>query len=205
MINLFKKIKSRIISKNWYDITLGQFQSLCQLGDTPNFADLLRIIYDVDLRTIPVSTIAKYNVEFLKKPIPRTTIKDHYLLNGTKYTASFDLTKLTTAQFFDFRNYAQKNDTVGVLSCCIIPEGYEYNDGYDIETVKKDLLSLPITDAQTISFFFINQTIVLLKATESYLNNQMKKNTEMKKKPEIQLVQTVLSTLDLNSLISSHL
>lgn len=183
MLNLFKKTKSRNIRKTWYDITLGQFQELCQLGDTPDFADLLRIIYNVDLRTIPISTIAKYNVEFLRKPTPRTSIKDHYLLNGTKYKASFDLTNLTTAQFFDFRNYAQKNDSVGVLSCCVIPEGHEYNDGYDIENVKKDLLDLPITDAQTISFFFINQTIVLLKATESYLNNQLKKNPEMKKNP----------------------
>lgn len=200
MINLFKKIKSRIISKNWYDITLGQFQTLCQLGDTPDLADLLRIIYDVDLRTIPVSTIAKYNIEFLKKPIPRTTIKDHYLLNGTKYQASFDLTKLTTAQFFDFRNYAKQNDTVGVLSCCIIPEGHEYNDGYDINTVRTDLLSLPITDAQTISFFFRNQLVILLRSILSYSSQQI-----CKQMPNLTPLMSQLEKLDLNSLTSFHL
>lgn len=200
MLNLFKKVKSRIIRKTWFDITLGQFQQLCQLGDEPQLADLLRIIYNVDLRTIPISTIAKYNIEFLSKQIPRTRIKDQYLLNGTCYKASFDLTKLTTAQFFDFRNYAKQNDTAGVLSCCIIPEGHEYNDGYDIQQVRTDLQQLPITDAQTISFFFRNQLVILLRSTLSYSSQQI-----CQQMPQLQPMMKHLSELDLNSLTSYHL
>lgn len=190
-------------SKSWYDISLAQFNQLTALGESATLADLLRIVYNKDLREIPISEITSYKLDFLKKPIPREPIKKSYTLNGTKYNATFELPSISTAQFFDFRNYSKNNDFVGVLSCCLIPEGHEYNDGYDSDKVREDIESLPITRAQTISFFFWNQTTVLLEAILQSSTSQLKKNPETKDNEELQKILGEIEKLDWNSLISS--
>lgn len=182
-------------SKTWYDITLKQFNELSKLGDKAELGDLLRIVYDVEIRDIPISDISKYKLDFLKQPTPQEPIKKYYKINGTKYFACFDTTKLTTAQFVDFQNYAKQNDFIGCLSVCFRPKGTEYNDGsYDIDKAKQDIASLPITQALTISFFFKNQLVVLLSAIQSSLTSQLEEMPETKKLAEI------IETLDLANL-----
>lgn len=188
-------------SKTWYDITLKQFNELSKLSNKAELGDLLRIVYDVEIRDIPISDISKYKLDFLKQPIPREPIKKSYTLNGTKYVANFELPSISTAQFFDFRNYTKQNDYVGVLSACLIPEGYEYNEGYDSDKVREDIESLPITAAQTISFFFWNQTAVLCKTILQSSISQLRTNETVKKNKEIQSLLDDLDSLNLTSFL----
>jgi hypothetical protein len=192
MMNIFKKFSK---TKNWYDVTVDQFTELSKYGDKLQLEDALRIVYGVDLNSTPLADLHKYKLDFMKTEIPREPIKKYYKINGTKYFACFDTTKLTTAQFVDFQNYSKSNDFVGCISVCMIPKGREYNDGsYDIDKVKQDIASLPITQALTISFFFKNQLVVLLSAIQSSLANQLKEMPETKKLAEI------IETLDLANL-----
>ena len=148
------KIFSRNKKATWDDITLEKFYQLNGLGKDPDIYDVIDIVYGIKSREIPVSELYKYSVAFLNKECPRRSIKKHYTLNGVKYNANFDITKITTAQFVDFRNYAINGAKIeDVLSVCLIPEGHSYNDGYDIIKLKVDCLQMPITEAQTISFF----------------------------------------------------
>lgn len=163
----------------------------------PQLSDLIHIIYNKDLRDIPISEISKYNFAFLKHDIPRNPIKDVYILNNHHYKAVLKLPDISTAQFFDFRNYANKNDYVGVLSCCLIPDGYEYNDGYSIDDVKSDIESMPITDAQTISFFFEIQSLILYR---SILQSSASKQMD----PHMKKILKQLRDLDLHNMIFSH-
>lgn len=207
MKNIFRNFlhrPKRVKSKNWYDITLKQFNDLVALGDNAKIGDLLKIVYDIDLKDIPITDISKYKLDFLKKPIPRESIQKSYTLNGTKYIANFELPSISTAQFFDFRNYTEQNDYIGVLSCCLIPEGKEYNEGYDSDKVRTDIESLPITQAQTISFFFWNQTAVLLEAILQSSTSQLKENPEMKENKELQSLLKKLEKLDWLSSTSFH-
>lgn len=182
-------------NKSWYKITVSQFLELSKYGDKLTTEDAIRIIYNKDYNSLTFSELSKYNLSFLKKEIPREPIKKYYKLNGTKYFACFDTTKLTTAQFVDFQNYAKQNDFIGCLSVCFRPKGTEYNDGsYSIDKVKQDIASLPITQALTISFFFKNQLIVLLSAIQSSLTSQLEEMPETKKLAEI------IETLDLANL-----
>lgn len=207
MKNIFRNFlhrPKRVRSKNWYDITLKQFNDLVALGDNAKIGDLLKIVYDINLKDIPITDISKYKLDFLKKPIPRESIQKSYTLNGTKYIANFELPSISTAQFFDFRNYTEQNDYIGVLSCCLIPEGKEYNEGYDSDKVRTDIESLPITQAQTISFFFWNQTAVLLEAILQSSTSQLKENPEMKENKELQSLLKKLEKLDWLSSTSFH-
>lgn len=207
MKNIFRNFlhrPKRVKSKNWYDITLKQFNDLVALGDNAKIGDLLKIVYDIDLKDIPITDISKYKLDFLKKPIPRESVQKSYTLNGTKYIANLELPSISTAQFFDFRNYTEQNDYIGVLSCCLIPEGKEYNEGYDSDKVRTDIESLPITQAQTISFFFWNQTAVLLEAILQSSTSQLKENPEMKENKELQSLLKKLEKLDWLSSTSFH-
>lgn len=204
-MKLFDKIRKKydiIKKKSWDDISIAQFNALTLLGKDAKLEDVIKIIYDVDLKNIPIKDIVKYDTTFISKPIPRRPIKKYYILNGTKYNANFELPSISTAQFFDFRNYAEKNDYIGVLSCCLIPDGKEYNDGYDIEQTKTDIATMPITEAQTISFFFLNQTAVLLEATLQSSTSQLKKNTETKENKELMNLLNLLEKMDLLNLTS---
>jgi hypothetical protein len=195
MKNILKTWLHRKQNVNWYKITVNQFIELSKYGDKLTTEDAVRIIYNKDYNNIPLSEISKYNLSFLKTEVPRETIKKYYKINGTKYFACFDTTKLTTAQFVDFQNYAKQNDFIGCLSVCFRPKGTEYNDGsYDIDKVKQDIASLPITQGLTIAFFFKNQLVVLLSAIQSSLANQLEEIPETRKLAEI------IETLDLANL-----
>ena len=204
-MKLFDKIRKKyniIKKKNWDDISIAQFNALSLLGKDAKLEDVIKIIYDVDLKNIPIKDIVKYDTSFISKPIPRLPIKKYYILTGTKFNANFELPSISTAQFFDFRNYAEKNDYIGVLSCCLIPDGKEYNDGYDIEQTKADIATMPITEAQTVSFFFWNQTAVLLEATLQSSTSQLKKNPETKENKELMNLLNLLEKMDLLNLTS---
>ena len=75
----------------------------------------------------------------------------------------------------------------------------EYNKlKYDIIKLKVDCLQMPITDAQTISFFFINQLFVLLESIQSSLLHNMEEI------PETQQLMDQFKDLDLPSSILSQ-
>lgn len=187
-------------SKNWYDITLEQFNQLSKLGKEPSVYEVIDIIYGVKSKELPICELTKYPVAFIGQEIPRTPIKKYYKLNGTKYTANFDITKINGAQFIDFRNYSSNGAKLeDILSVCLIPKGHKYNDGYDILKVKEDALKMKITDAYTIGFFFLLQSLILQEGTLSSLRQQLGKMKDQK----IQEVVNQLESLDLSNLILS--
>ena len=182
--------------KSWDDISIKQFYQLVSLGDNPSMQDLFRIIYNVDYNTLTLKDINSYHFDFLKHPIPRRPIRKTYTLNNTVYSANFELPSISAAQFLDFRNYSKQDDFVGCLSTCLIPKGHEYNEDYDILIVKQDIETMPITEAQTISFFFANQLAVLLKATLQSSTQQLSKTN-----PELTNLLSKIDNLDLPNLI----
>lgn len=185
-------IKRKVKAKTWNDITLEKFYKLSKLGKNPNVFDVVDIVYDVNSRDSKLSDFQQYNIDFLNTDCPKRPIKKQYVLNGKKYNASFDITRINTAQFVDFRNYSSNGCKLeDILSVCLIPEGRKYNDGYDVQQLKADILQLPITDVQTISFFFINQLYVLLESTRYYLTAQMK-TTDPKEAKELKKLLTNL-------------
>ncbi len=197
---IFKK-KTTIKRISWKDISVKQYYDIVELLKSPDdytALNLINIVYDIDSTKIPANELSAYitRMNFLEKDIDKVSPKKTYVLNGTKYESNCNLTIMSTAQFIDYQNYIKNNRIEEILSCFFVPEGHSYNDGYDIYNVKKDLLSLKITDAYALAFFFELQLKMYCRLFRRYLVRSMKK-AKMSK-------ETIEATkkLDLYSLVS---
>lgn len=193
--------------KDWKDITLRQFNTIQEILETPDdytTLNIIDIIYGEDTANLPITQyMQKYAnaLDFLMTPIPQVELKNSYTLNDTVYDSNINLSTLTTAQFVDYQNYAKKSPilTNEILSVFIIPQGHSYNDGYDLEKVKEDLLDLDMATINTLAFFFKKLYLLLLDVFLTSLTYQVKsmKITEREKENLYhQLNQIDLQRLD---------
>lgn len=177
---------------NWNDITLKQFyeiQSILSVEDDWTALNLIDCIYNVDCQAMPIHELKKYDISFIKEPIPNVKLQKTYKLNGTKYYSNCDITRVSVAQFIDYQNYLKEDEVrlEKLLSVFFMPEGCkDYNTGYDITKVQADLLELPIPVSNEIGFFFGRQFKILFRLFRYYLMKQVKKlKMEKTKKKEI--------------------
>lgn len=168
--------------KDWKDITLRQFNKIQEYLETPDdytTLNIIDIIYGEDSANLPISQyMQKYAnaLDFLLTPIPTVDLKTSYTLNGTIYDSNINLSTLTTAQFVDYQNYAKKSPilTNEILSVFIIPQNHSYNDGYDLEKVKNDILDMDMPTINTLAFFFKKSYLLLLNVFLTSLTYQVK-------------------------------
>lgn len=168
--------------KDWTDISLKQYYTIKELLEEPDeytTYNIIDLLYSVDSVNLPLTELKKYSnaLEFLNKEVPVVNIKDKYNINGVVYNSNFNLAQVTAAQFIDYQNYIGTEHFEDYLSVFFIPEGHKYNDGYDIEQVKKDLLELDFPTVKSIAFFF---TIFLAKLQNSFLSYLKKDLRKMK-------------------------
>ena len=177
--------------KDWKDITLKKFYQIQDLLEEPDeytTFNLLDLIYDIDSANMTIQEIAKYNnaLDFINKEVPVVNLKDKYEINGTIYNSNYNLSMVTAAQFVDYQNYIKDNKWEDFLSVFFIPEGHKYNDGYDLNKVKEDLLQLDFPTVKSIGFFFTLQCEAFLHHFLLSLKTTVKKmNISKEKKKEI--------------------
>lgn len=197
----FKNKKTKIKKKSWNDVTLKQYYEIVDICNNPDqysTFNLIDLIYGVDSSKLPAMDLVKYvdGISFLQTKMPTRTLKKHYTLNGREYDSNCDLTAMSTAQFVDYQNYLPRNRFEELLSVFFLPKGHTYNDGYDIDQVKEDLLSLPMEVVNAASFFFRMQLKMFCKLFQRYLIKTMKKNKVDKKTID------QFKKVDLNFLVS---
>lgn len=166
------------MKNNWNEITVGEFIQLEQLlkSDIPESYRTVNVVALLDNKTIdeieslPAAEFVKLarQLEFIQSQPKANDVKKSYLINNRHYTLKADLTQITTAQYIDYQNYMKEEtkDMVKLLSVWLIPRGNEYNDGYDIQEVMKDIDNMLLEDAMGIAFFFKKQLaayILILK------------------------------------------
>lgn len=189
---------------NWNDITLDQYnkiQELLQDPDDYTALNILDIVYNIDSANMEITKLkgGKYNLEFLKQPIPKCSLKKQYKLNNTTYNSNCDLTRVTMAQFIDYCNYNKDPKIHELLSVFFIPDNHTYNDGYDMKQVQTDLLQLPITVVQSAGFFFDGQLRIFARLFRNCLIREVKKMKMDKTKKKDYIKQ--LRKMDLHLLV----
>lgn len=116
-----------------------------------SYEEAVQTLFGVDIKSIPLKDLHNY---VIPKKTKETQITDFVMINGTTYEVIKDLEKITYAQFVDFQQYAKKKDIAGMCSCFLIPKGKKYNDAYNVEKVKEDLLSADYYIVCDYCFFF---------------------------------------------------
>lgn len=192
---------------NWNDITLKQFyeiQDILSVEDDYTVYNLIDYLYNVDCQNLPIKELKKYDISFIKEPIPDVKLKKEYTLNGNVYKSNCNITKVTIAQFIDYQNYVKQPEIKleDLLSVFFLPKGCkDYNKDYDIIKVKEDLLELPITVAQSIGFFLGRQFKIFFLLFRYSLLKQVKK-LKMEKEKKKELISNI-KKMDLWGLVSS--
>lgn len=103
-------------------------------------------------------------LDFLTKPIPQVSVGalKWIKVGDMKLRVMADARKMTTAQYIDFQTLSSHEEVTiaQLLSCFLIPEGKEYNEGYDIEQLQALLEEgLMITTAVALLGFFVLRSL----------------------------------------------
>lgn len=184
---MFKK-KSRKKKLKWSDITLAAHQRILNAYATTEDDDLLTYnlvtaVYGWEEGKIEKMTIAEANewvdtIMFLaEKPKP-VTAKSHYILNGKRYNTTMNLTKVSTAQYIDFQQMADKSGEMPAefLSIILIPNGCDYNEGYEISDVVEDIRNyLTVGEALGLTAFFFDLLRISIRKSTARLKKLTKK------------------------------
>lgn len=79
-------------------------------------------------------------------------------LNGRTYCLTKDASSMSTSQYIDYNAVIvekYEEHICDLLSIILVPKGHNYNDGYDMEEVRKDMESMSVTEALGITDFFL--------------------------------------------------
>lgn len=184
---------------NWQDITIEQYNKIVEFTTKhPNdsMQRTLDYLYGVKTKNMKLTDYLELVREnaWVNRDIPSNTMKEEYILNGHKYQVSANPGDFTTAQYVDLTTLVK--DTFkyeDVMSCLLIPEGKIYLDGYDVNEVKKDILTMSICDAMGVMSFFLVWSRKFIDMGVLYLERA---NKELPKKGTKVLKEQIRTLLD---------
>lgn len=164
---------------NWKDLDLKTFKKLEQAIKVEEQEPILKnalvvqALFGINTDNLTIPELGKYikEIEFLNSPCPKVLAKTKYTINGNKYSVKLDLSKLSVTQYMDYQELVKTQDYARILTVFIIPEGHNYNDGYDIKSVEKDINDMSIIDVLAIYNFF---TIAFLQCTKTLKDYSLK-------------------------------
>lgn len=207
---------------NYNKLPIGKYLQIIELGkeeldDTQYTISLLSILTDKsedELLHLPLAEFKGLSAQlaFLHQEVPIAKRQpSRYIFNGRAYTATQSAEKMLTAQYIDFRAYQQggKENLVQSLSCFIVPEGSEYNDGsYDMAQVHTDIAEgMSVGDACSLCAFFLNglvrstaHSLTYSKLMAKMLPKSKEKEAWMKRAEEV--AQTLSSLNGVTSTMS---
>lgn len=193
------------IKNNWEEITWGEYEQIEQIINTDIPSDYKsvhlvsvltgRTVNDIELLPISTFTALVKHLDFLDTEPETHFHKFEYNINGREYDFKGKYNDITTAQYIDYRAYMQEEDRdiVKLMSVFLIPKGHDYNDGYDMEQVQRDINDMCWLDLRACAFFFRTQLAASILILKSSLHKTMKSSKA--KKAEIKQVEESLNNL----------
>lgn len=203
---------------SWDNITIEKYYTIMDIlndetdDDITKNVKLVAILLDKDEEEIwdmDLSEAGDYisKLMFLNKfdipSHPNMNIK----LPGFDLKVMKDVTKINVAQYVDFQNFVKlplREGMEKILSIFLIPEGFKYNDGYDIIEVQKTIReNLSFRVAEGLLGFFLRKYGRSLIHSLVYCKRQIRKmkDKEMQEKWMMVETETKKKLQDLTALI----
>jgi hypothetical protein len=180
------------------EITLRQYQSYVKvLEQNPTVTQFLKhktieIFCGLELKTI--DKLPKNDVdsiyEILRKMIDEevASFQQTFKLKGKEFGFIPNFEGITSGEFIDISNYINSWSTMHkAMSVMFRPIEIKMKERYIIEPYESsdkyanDMLDLPLDKALGAVFFLVNSFKILLSGLESYLEDQITMNPELKK------------------------
>lgn len=190
--------KNTITIKNkWDEITWDEFYELrqiliCDIPEEYKVINIVSLLTGESIQTIenlPIMVFKKLanQIDFISDiPTDKPMHKDTYTVNGRTYYLKADIPSITTAQYIDYGNFSREEivDMRKLVGCFLIPINHQYNDGYDLEEVWRDVGQMNFRDVQSVAFFLQKQYGLYIIITIDYLLKKVGKMKKMKKTKE---------------------
>lgn len=129
--------------------------------------------------------------DFLRHDCPPISAPSRVISGDLVLIPTKDFTNITTAQYVDFQTFS-KGGTAKLpelIAVLLIPEGRNYNDGYDVAEVVRVVRDLPLPVALGLSAFFFGQLVQSIQASLTSLESAAKslpkqRRVELERKAE---------------------
>ena len=168
----------------WKDINIKTFKKINKILKDTNLTDVEKEIslisilfnidedelYDMDLQTLKtystqIAFIEEFQPDYGKCPKIEK-------IGDIEISVDYNLSHFTVAQYIDFMANIQSKepDLARLLACILIPKGHKYNTDYDLEDFINQIeINLNIYDAESMLFFYIIESLRLLKRSHRTL------------------------------------
>ena len=185
---------------NYNTLTLGLYLDIDAVlqSDAEEIDKQVRIIALLD-GTTPEAVLAlplkEYSAkaaatDFLRHECPPVSAPSR-VISGDFVIPTKDFTTITTAQYVDFQTFS-KGGTAKLpelIAVLLVPEGHNYNDGYDVAQVVRTVRELSLPVALGLSAFFFGQLVQSIQASLTSLESAAKslpkrRRAELERKAE---------------------
>lgn len=208
-MRLFKRKKKEERKLGWNDLTLTDLMQIKSISDLQLATEdeknlkvasiVCKIPYD-ELMQMPLEKVREYmdQTEFLLHEPKARKVKHSYIINGRRYKLLKNEMEMLTSQYIDFQAIYKdgfEKRPGELLAVMMVPEGHEYNDGYDNDQVVADMYDMKVEEALGITDFFLMRFVRSIAWTKMYYTLIMKwkkltatkEEKEMMKATELQL------------------
>lgn len=194
-------MKKEINKYSWNHITGEQYWEIFDIlnseaSDLQKQAELIALIEGKpvdEILSLDMSSAAELinKLEFLNKfELSKRYHPSSIVIDNKKYNVYPNLANLNVAQFIDYQSFISqpfRESYDKILSIFIIPDGHEYNSGYDILEVQEAIRTkLSWLEIQNLLNF------ILVKYADSYIHSltsltkMVRKEKDPKKKMEME-------------------
>lgn len=198
---------------NYKSLPLGKYLDICQvckdesLEEIDRQVKILSILSDMPEEEILHLPIPKYKEMVAQSRFLEDVDKSRhkaarlYIVGDWQLVPTLDYRKMETAQYVDFQTFAPMVEThmAELLSCLLVPVGCRYNEGYDILEVQQALKdNLSVTDALSLSAFFLTKYRGLIKDSLNYCRQEIRtiknESKRMQMEERINSLETLMRT-----------
>ncbi len=181
-----------LLPNNWQSVSIKQFIDLSKLNregldDFDLSIEILSIMSELprqELAKIKAVDITKLwrSLSFLEELSFDDQIPPIITIEGVKYKANLDVSKMTADQYMCFKNLMKTGDVIGnihnIMATFYIPEGKKYNNVPIHEVSGAFYNHLSIAVAYPISVFFCRLSLEWMNHLRTCLDDQVLKTMQ---------------------------
>lgn len=197
--------EQNMIYDDWSKVTVAQYDAMVEIQakhseDAAKY--IVEMLYGIDdAERLPMHVYSAYLAglrSFHRQDVRAAQLtKDAtYRIGNTTYRVNLSPNAFTAGQYIDFvNNVRDKAPMARILTALIVPDGHEYNDGYDVGKAAEDMGKLPVKAAFAVFNFFGEWSRRSIRTSLRFLTRQMRRGVDEERKAKVEELKNRLEEL----------